>query len=249
VNRLEDNIRTVLRSQADAMRVPETHPGSTNMTLIDNESDRTQTESRHRWPVVIAAAAVAAIVVGGLVIATRDDDQTGEVPADQTSAAVPEVAPVEFTACVDPGPSVTPGPEEIVTATLPDGETTLTQRRGGYTWQSTVSDVSDPRFEGTWYNSADFDEYTSRGEAESLILYAETHRVENDEGAWQGSLLDLGLPDAEDARGPLVLIGEGAYDGLTAVAVIDFAGRPCPNTRGYIIEGGVPAPPVPYTVQ
>jgi hypothetical protein len=132
-----------------------------------------------------------------------------------------------------------------VTASLPDGETTLTQRRGGYTWQSTVRDVSDPRLEGTWYNSVDFDEYTPAGPNLSAV----THRIENGEGAWQGSLLILGFPDGEEVIGPIVMTGEGAYDGLTAVAMDGFGEAPCPNTRGYIIEGSVPAPPVPQTGQ
>jgi hypothetical protein len=76
-----------------------------------------------------------------------------------------------------------------------------------------------------------------------------THRIENDDGVWQGSLLILGFPDGEEATGPTVMTGEGAYEGLSAVVMIGFREAPCPNTRGYIIEGGVPAPPVPRTGQ
>jgi hypothetical protein len=225
---------------------------SATVTLIDTEPTPTRPERRHRWPMIaVAAAAVAAIVVGGLVIVTRNGDPTGVVPAAQPSTVVPvvpEVAPVEFTACVGPGPSVTPGPEENVTASLPDGETRLTRRRGGYTWQSMVSGVSDPRLEGTWYNSVDKDEYILPGGVVGPNFYAVTHRVENDEGAWQGSLLSMEFPDGDSVDGPIVLTGEGAYEGLSAVAAINFYGA-CPNTRGYIIEGGVPAPPVPQTGQ
>ena len=160
------------------MQVPEPHPGSTTVTLTDNESVQTQQPGgRNRWPVIAAAAAVVAIVVGGLLIVIRDDDQTGEIPADQPATAAPKAAPVEFTACIGPGPSVMPGPEEIVTATLPDGDTTLTQRRGGYTWQSTVSDVSDPRLDGTWCNSIDFDEYTLAEGVNRPSFHAVRHHV------------------------------------------------------------------------
>ena len=75
-----------------------------------------------------------------------------------------------------------------------------------------------------------------------------TDRIENDEGAWQGSLLEIDFADGENIDGPLVMAGEGAYEGLTAVTIIAF-GAVCPNTRGYIIEGSVPAPPVPQTDQ
>ena len=101
MNRLEDDIRTVLRSQADAMQVPEPQFGSTTMTLIDNESDRTQTEIRPRWPIVaVAAAAIVAIVAGGLVIATRDDADDPQL----TGAA--------------PGPT---GPDGLVTEEVEPG--------------------------------------------------------------------------------------------------------------------------------
>ena len=258
MKRLEDDIRTVLRSQADAMHVPEPHPGSTTVTLIDNESDQTQRpEGRRLWPVIAAAAAVVAIAVGGLVIATRDDDSTGDVPTNQPTTVAPPATvatplqnpqpPVEFTACVGPGPEVQAGTEEVSQVSLPDGAMTITRTRG-YTWQSTVRDVSDPRLVGIWYNSVDGDQYTIPGGGPRPTFDAWTHRIENDEGAWQGSLQGIDFNDGESLDGPLVLIGEGAYEGLTAVATVEFGG-PCPNTRGYIIEGGVPAPPVPQTGQ
>jgi hypothetical protein len=56
----------------------------------------------------------------------------------------------------------------------------------------------------------------------------------------------IGFPDGESHHPSFVLNGEGAYQGLTAVGTIGF-GATCPNTRGYIIDGSVPAPPVPNT--
>jgi hypothetical protein len=63
-------------------------------------------------------------------------------------------------------------------------------------------------------------------------------------GAWQGSLLEIDFPDGGNVDRSFVLIGEGAYEGLSAVAKIGF-GEACPNMRGYIIDGSVPAPPTP----
>src|SRR5262245_48941166 len=60
------------------------HTRSTTVTLIDTEPTPTEPERRSRWPIIaVAAAAVVAIVVGGLVLATRDDDASGGVPANQ----------------------------------------------------------------------------------------------------------------------------------------------------------------------
>jgi hypothetical protein len=177
-----------------------------------------------------------------------DDAATISQPRTAPST-LPAAAPVEFTACVNPGPEVQAGTEEFSQVSLPDGEMTITRSRG-YTWQSTVRDVSDPRLDGTWYNSFDSDQYTIPGRGPGPELGTWTHRVENDDGAWQGSGVVIFYGDGESLGGPLVVIGEGAYEGLTAVfGIIGFGEAPCPNTRGYIIEGGVPAPPVPQTGQ
>ena len=113
-------------------------------------------------------------------------------------------------------------------------------------WQSGVRDVSEPRLVGTWYNSVDEDRYTNLSESTGPAIEAWTHRIENEQGAWQGSLLEIDFPDGGNVDESFELIGEGAYAGLTAVARIGF-GVACPNMRGYIIEGSVPAPPTPNT--
>ena len=112
--------------------------------------------------------------------------------------------------------------------------------------------MSDPRLEGTWYNSNSGGEYYLPGDdpyplGSPLEIDAVTWRMENDEGAWQGSFLETTFPDDESSVGPLVMIGEGAYEGLTAVMITD--GEDCPNTQGYIIEDSIPEPPVPQTGQ
>jgi hypothetical protein len=163
-------------------------------------------------------------------------------------STTPAAAPAEFTACVNPGPEVHRGTEERSQVSLPDGEMTITRGRG-YTWRSTVRDVSDPRLDGTWYISNAGDTYTGGVPNLPFGMYATTHRIENDEGAWQGSHVVIDFADGESVDGPIVLLGEGAYDGLTAVGIIGFGEAPCPNTRGHIIEGTVPAPPVPDTGQ
>jgi hypothetical protein len=191
-------------------------------------------------PTTLATAASAGDV---------DDDAPTTSQARAEPPMTPAAAPVEFTACVNPGPEVERGTEELSQVSLPDGEMTITRGRG-YTWQSTVRDVSDPRLDGTWYNTFEGDEYTRPG-SESGGTFGPTtvtHRIENNDGAWQGSLLAIQFADGETLHGPLAMIGEGAYDGLTAVGIIRF-GDVCPNTRGYIIEGSVPAPRVPQTGQ
>ena len=58
---------------------------------------------------ITVAAATVAVVVGGLMIATRTDDPTEEVPADQPTTVAPTttVAPHRETGAFEGGPSVT----------------------------------------------------------------------------------------------------------------------------------------------
>jgi hypothetical protein len=191
---------------------------------------------------LLATGAVYAVI--GIASAAASTEPPGS-SADETIDETVAAAPVEFTACANPGPNVTEGTEEVTAIFVPDGEMTI-ERGRDYTWQSSVSDVSDPRLDGTWYNSINGDTYTLPGGDPGPTFDAWTHRIENDEGAWQGSLLEIDFADGESFDGNLVMIGEGAYEGLTAVGIIQF-GAACPNTRGYIIEGTIPEPPVPNT--
>jgi hypothetical protein len=234
---------------------------STTVTPIDTEPTPTQRESRHRWPMIAVAAAAVAIVVGGLVIATRNDDPMGVVPAAQPTTTVAQPAavtqaPAEFTACIEGGPDIHSGTEETVVVPVTDGEMTISQSRG-FTFRQSISG-SDPRLDGTLYQAWDQDEYglpggestsgifSGRPTGVSIVVF--TNRIENDDGAWQGSVAMLNSPDGTTYVGPMVMTGEGAYEGLTAiVGWVDFWNR-C-DVTGYIIEGGIPAPPVPQTGQ
>jgi hypothetical protein len=96
---------------------------TTNVALIDIEPTWTQPEDRHRWPIIaVAAAAVVAVVVGSLMIATRTDDPTEEIPADQPTTVAPTttVAPHRETGVVD---GIVDGGRLGVTYTVPDGWT------------------------------------------------------------------------------------------------------------------------------
>jgi hypothetical protein len=76
------------------------------------------------------------------------------------------------------------------------------------------------------------------------VIATFTNRIENEEGAWEGSAVMLNSPDGTTYVAPFVMTGEGAYEGLTAiVGFVDFW-NDCAVT-GYIINGSVPAPPTP----
>jgi hypothetical protein len=98
------------------------------------------------------------------------------------------------------------------------------------------------------YQAWDTDEYSlPEGEAGPNVVTF-TDRIENDEGAWQGSVVMLRYPDDTTYLGPVVMVGEGAYEGLTAIVAFVEFGEEC-GVEGYIIEGTIPEPPVPQTGQ
>jgi hypothetical protein len=113
----------------------------------------------------------------------------------------------------------------------------------GHTWRGTIT-ATDDRLSGTHYYSFNSDAYRLP-DGGTPTSWAEGHRIENDEGAWQGS--SVGFTDAGEVSetGPAVLIGEGAYEGLTAMIATSIEGECFLNVRGIVIS--VPATPAPVT--
>jgi hypothetical protein len=154
------------------------------------------------------------------------------------------VVPGEFTVCVPYNDTLRRGTDEQVVVPHPDGDMTI-ERQRGYTWSGTHR-ASDPRFSGTHYYSWDGDTYTLASGGEGPLAYAEGLRIENAEGAWQGEASGATLPDGTSWTGPLVMTGEGAYEGLTAVLL--WTDDACfLDLRGIVIE--FPDPPVPATTE
>ena len=105
--------------------------------------------------------------------------------------------------------------------------------------------MSDPRLEGTYHFSGDFDEY--RGSEGTATIGAATWRIENAEGAWQGSLTHAWPSDSRDASASAVLVGEGAYEGLLVFwGEVGHLGSCSWDVRGLIVEGEPPAAPEPF---
>jgi hypothetical protein len=119
------------------------------------------------------------------------------------------------------------------------------ERQRGYTW-SGAQTATDPRFSGTHYYAWDGDTYTLASGEDGPMAYSEGLRIENADGAWQGEARGVALPDGTDATGPLVLTGEGGYEGLTAVLL--WTEGPCfLDIRGIVME--FPDPAVPSTTE
>jgi hypothetical protein len=163
-------------------------------------------------------------------------------PAPTASDAAVAAAPGEFTVCIPLNQVLRAGTDEEIAAAHPDGDM-AGERQRGYTWSGTHT-ATDDRFSGTHYYSWDGDSYTLASGADGPGVAAEGLRIENDEGAWQGSGATATLPDGTVANSPLVMTGEGAYEGMTAALL--WVDGPCfLDLRGIVIE--FPEPPVPAT--
>ena len=151
--------------------------------------------------------------------------------------------------------------------TVDDGNLVLRETRG-FRWRSQETEASDSRLSGTIHVYLALDDYITPDTAieDAPTLLVGVRRVENEDGAWQGTFASGTWPN-DPAGGlgttretgerrriatsaetwlPYVLHGEGAYEGLTALWVERFSAEPCGwDVQGVIFDGVMPAVPEP----
>lgn len=139
--------------------------------------------------------------------------------------------PAEFTGRVLCGPPLRPEIE----STLPVGEgMAMTRIRDG-AWRQ-MATVSDPRLVGSWYHTWESDRYLALDAESGPTVNVGTWRIENDDGAWQGGAIEAVLRDGTGLDGLTLLVGEGAYEGLTAIVEVkDVEGMCAADIRGIIV--------------
>ena len=148
------------------------------------------------------------------------------VVSAQEETAPPE-PPVEVRGHIECGPEVRSGASDIAPA-----------------WQQPAT-MSDPRLAGTYYYCEAAAPLVAA--LPGIQVASGTRRIENDEGAWQGSMVYAYLSDGTGTTGSTVLVGEGAYEGLSAIWEQRFLFPECAaDVRGLLIEGKVPAAPAPF---
>jgi hypothetical protein len=175
---------------------------------------------------VLRFTLMVGIVLGLLV-------ETVGVSAQEDDAA-PQ-PPTEFTGTLRCGPPVSPdraGTEERLE--VGDEGLVLTRGRRG-AWRQSGS-FSDPRLEGAVYATFQWDNYAPSGAGVGPSVTVFAFRIENEEGAWQALGHNAMFGDGTSTEAPVVLIGEGAYEGLVAI----FEGteiEPCgQEVRGIIFD-------------
>lgn len=149
-------------------------------------------------------------------VALLEYDPLSSIQAVTESDALP--APVEFV-----------GKWEFGEPLIPEASRTIagvTQNRGGV-WQATSEGMSDPRLDGKVTSAANMNIYPPvSADGPPVFAFNEVIRIENEGGAWQ-ALPHVGFFSpgfsADDAMTDwtIVLTGEGAYGGLSAIAYLD----------------------------
>ena len=104
-------------------------------------------------------------------------------------------------------------------------------------------EMSDPRLEGIVTLDSSWDTYRGNMDDPSVAVFTGMIRIENEGGAWQsGPMTGVTLSDDRSTTDTLVLRGEGAYEGLTAV--LEFVqGQGSFTVAGAILGGDLPTLP------
>lgn len=181
----------------------------------------------------IGVAAVVVVAVAGIALLSGRDSNvaapSSPSPSPSASASAgASTGPVAITAALRPGRDI--------------GQTTMTEvdgrvERRGTIWQPSIT-ASDPRLQGTMTIGSPQDAYPGGDGPESFTFGSQTYRIENADGAWQGSGTRFAVAD-RGAGETVILAGEGAYAGLyVALDVTDPA-----NIHGVIFPAPPPAIP------
>jgi hypothetical protein len=154
------------------------------------------------------------------------------VAAQSTEPIADPTLPAAFTGRIDFGDQVRAGTMETV-----DGRT---ESRGG-AWAPRIVAMSDERLDGDVTISFDDDAYVLT-DGSSYGFGSGTWRIENPDGAWQGSY-NIVSTDEYSSVVTVALAGEGAYAGMSAVweQTIGDSGW---DLRGVIFPTAPPDPPM-----
>jgi hypothetical protein len=190
-------------------------------------------------PVKAITAGALVFVLGGAFLIAQPFGQPSSVPGAATETGWAENTPftlkfVWYDRNVRDGEAVTEGG--------------ITKVLGSCNAMG-IADPSDPRLDGSLTWCTDEHDYGAVRD-ESTVVWTDTYRIVNDEGAWQGSTSGAMWDDPvsgermEPGGDPIILVGEGAYEGLYAAITGPFS-----DTHGVIFEGAPPADPVPPTAE
>ena len=110
-------------------------------------------------------------------------------------------------------------------------------------WQFPVVEISDERFDGTYVNQlAGYED--GDPDVDGIGAYSALWEITDEDGSWVGETASFRFPPDSYNTFTVMLDGQGAYEGLTAVMEADFTDDCGFDIRGVVVDGELPATPV-----
>ena len=109
-------------------------------------------------------------------------------------------------------------------------------------WQFSVLDVSDERFDGSYVNQLAGYE-VGDPDVDGIGAYSALWEITNEGGAWVGQTASFRFGPESYSTFSMRLDGQGGYEGLTAVMEGDFTEDCGFDIRGVVVDGDLPATP------
>ena len=164
---------------------------------------------------LIAILAVGLLSGSAVAVAAQDD----------------VAAPVIVTGSVVDWRSLSPGER-----TTEDGVVHIEGVNHAHVWEA-----SDPRLSGEVTYTGNWNQYSTDPE---MQVESGTYELVHADGRWLGTAPAI-VVGGLDTLDPVVLIGDGGYDGLSAYVLIDWQTNGDPTFSGLIFPGDLPAFPEP----
>jgi hypothetical protein len=157
-------------------------------------------------------------------------------------------------------PSPSPAPPELPTAMRPAWVTGVARYPSGQriqqtrvvdgvesdfeVWTDIPIEMSDPRLSGTLSQVTATAEHPVADDV-PIVVFTGEYRIENEGGSWEGAQVAVerglfrtgGNTTVADTG---VLVGSGAYEGLSAFLVLDYDGSPPVTVTAAIFPGRLP---------
>jgi hypothetical protein len=186
---------------------------------------------------VTSIAAVATLAVaGGLLFTTQESADPSAVGAQASPSPSPSASPDPMGAAWVTG-TFRGGTQ----ASAPEVSAMDGLMRSRYHWEDMRITMSDPRLSGAFHVTYNQDVHSgAAGDHQSFNVGAGTYRIENEDGAWEGPniFLNEGSSGTATVSDTGLLVGSGAYEGLSAFLVFEFS--PSGTVVGAIFPGEMP---------
>ena len=191
-------------------------------------------------PVKAITAGAIIFAIGGVMLIAQPFQQPDSVPGAESKPIAPTwVTGTDYWAPSCSGPTET----EI------DGDVT---HERGYVCEPTRMETNDPRLtgEGTWSWNADV--FTT-DEGQRTVIYGAEY-LRNEGGGWTCPMYRLSnhsgfIPDQYNSSDITLCVGDGEYEGLSALLVLGEVAGNGQSIVGLIFSGDAPPLPGPPAVE